>query len=228
MRMRKVKNLHKRLSAASAFLIESPGELRGNWIQRLMPGASALEVELGCGKGAFLCEQAGRHPDRLFVGFEKIPDAALKGMERAAREELPNVRFVIEDAATLADRFAPGEADMLHLNFSDPWPHRRHAARRLTHRSYLALYAQVLKEGGRLAFKTDNVPLFDFTLAELESAGWKLLDSTRSLPPGGENVQTEYEARFRAQGVPICAVTAVKDAAQAAPLEEAREPQSGG
>lgn len=210
MRMRKVKHLNRRMDAAAGWRIENPAQLRGGWISGLMPGAGALCLELGCGKGAFLCESARRRPDCLFAGFEKIPDAALKGMERAALEGLANAQFAVADAASLPEYFAGGEVDGLYLNFSDPWPHWKHASRRLTHRGFLALYAKALKPGGALMFKTDNVPLFRFSVRELEISGWQIVKMTEDLPGGEGNIETEYEKKFRAQGVKICGLEAVR------------------
>ncbi len=210
MRMRKVKHLDSRLDAASGWKIGNPEQLRGKWLDGLMPGASALCLELGCGKGAFLCRSAQLRRDSLFVGFEKIPDAALRGMELAAREDIPNARFVIADAEALPVCFAEGEADEIYLNFSDPWPHWKHSSRRLTHRGFLALYEKVLKPGGMLALKTDNVPLFRFSVRELEASGWQITERTEDLPGGENNIETEYESKFRAQGIKICALRAVR------------------
>lgn len=106
----------------------------------------------------------------------------------------------------LSDVFAPGEVDRIHLHFSDPWPKKRHAKRRLTHSSFLQHYRQVLNKEGELLLKTDNEGLFDFSLEQLEQAGYRLIESTRNLYnslylPG--NIPTEYETKFTSRGIPI-------------------------
>lgn len=212
--MRKLRHLDRRLEAASGWRAGDPAALRGRWTETLMPGARALCLELGCGKGTFLCESARRRPDCLFVGLERIPDAAVRGMERAACEALVNARFVLADAAELEELFAPGEARELYINFPDPWPHWKRAPRRLTHRGFLAAYARILAPGGTLRFKTDNVPLFRFSVAELQAAGWRILRQTEDHPAGEDNVETEYESRFRAQGVKICMLEAERPGGQ--------------
>ncbi len=208
MRMRKVRHLPERLEAAGAHLVGAPGELKGKWIDTLLPGAGGLYVEIGCGKGKFILESALAHPDTLFVGVEKVGDALIKGLEAAGALAADNVFFVLGDAQGLSDIFERGEVSRVFLNFSDPWPHWKHAVRRLTHRGFLELYKRLLAPGGTLELKTDNKELFRFSCKELAGSGWRLEDVTQALPAGQGNIETEYEARFRAQGVAICRAVA--------------------
>ncbi|MDR1157500.1 MAG: tRNA (guanosine(46)-N7)-methyltransferase TrmB [Oscillospiraceae bacterium] len=206
--MRKKKNLKLRWAAVSADrLAEDPAQYRGCWLS-LYPPAQALFVELGCGKGRFLCAWAARRPDLLFVGLERTPEALLMAMEKATARGLANVRFICGDAATVCDLFAPGEIDRLFVNFCDPWPSNKRAKRRLTHRNFLRLYRVVLRPEGEMHFKTDNRPLFDFSVSELEAVGARLLlrsvDWHADPAYPGEDVMTEYEEKFSSQGVPIC------------------------
>ena len=140
----------------------------------------------------------------LFVAIEKVPDAMVMAMERAAALALKNVFFVVGDAALLPDYFAPDEADRIYINFCDPWPPKRQAKRRLTHRGFLTLYRKVLKMGGQIHFKTDNQPLFAFSLEEFPQAGYALSEVTRNLHGDGpQGVMTDYEAKFYDQGIAI-------------------------
>ncbi len=169
-----------------------------------MPGAVELRVELGCGKGRFTAETARLNPDILFIAIEKVPDAMVVGMERAMALELKNVFFVVGDAALLPDYFAPGEADLIYINFCDPWPPKGQAKRRLTHRGFLETYRKVLKPGGQVHFKTDNQPRFVFSVREFPQAGFALSEVTRNLHENGpQGVMTDYEAKFYEQGLPI-------------------------
>ena len=169
-----------------------------------MPGAREVHVELGCGKGRFTAGTAAEHPDVLFIAIEKVPDALVVAMERAMDLGLKNVFFVVGDAALLPDYFAPDEVDRVYINFCDPWPSNRHAKRRLTHRDFLNIYRQVLRTGGEIHFKTDNRPLFEFSLLEFPRAGYALSEVTRNLHENGpQGVMTDYEAKFFAQGLPI-------------------------
>ena len=134
---------------------------------------------------------------------------AVEKYEEEAEEEgaLQNIRFVCMDAAEIGEVFSPGEVDRIYLNFSDPWPKKRHAKRRLTSKEFFARYEGVLAEDGRVEFKTDNGDLFRFSLEQVEEAGWKLTACTWDLHHDKEmnagNVMTEYEEKFSAQGNPI-------------------------
>ena len=121
MRMRKKKNLIPRMEKCAPCHVKDGFALRGRWREELMPGASELRVELGCGKGRFTAETARLNPDILFIAIEKVPDALVVAMERAMALDLKNVFFVVGDAALLPDYFAPGEADLIYINFCDPW-----------------------------------------------------------------------------------------------------------
>jgi tRNA (guanine-N7-)-methyltransferase len=203
MRMRKKKNLIPRMERCSDLLITEPYEMRGKW-RSLMPDARELRVELGCGKGRFTAGTAKEEPDVLFIAVEKVPDAMVIAMERCRAEGLHNVFFVDCDADQLPYFFESGEVDRIYLNFSDPWPSKRHAKRRLTHGNFLKLYRQVLKMGGQIHFKTDNTGLFAFSLEEIPCFGFTLSEVTHNLHENGPvGVMTDYEAKFYDQGLPI-------------------------
>jgi len=204
MRMRKKKNLIPRMDRCAPCHVRDGFALKGRWREALMPGAREVHVELGCGKGRFTAGTAAEHPDVLFIAIEKVPDALVVAMERAMDLGLKNVFFVVGDAALLPDYFAPDEVDRVYINFCDPWPSNRHAKRRLTHRDFLNIYRQVLRTGGEIHFKTDNRPLFEFSLLEFPRAGYALSEATRNLHENGpRGVMTDYEAKFFAQGLPI-------------------------
>ena len=204
MRMRKKKNLIPRMERCAACHVSDGFALKGRWREELMPAAQALHLELGCGKGRFTAETARQNPDILFVAIEKVPDALVVAMERAMALELKNVFFVVGDAALLPDYFAPGEVERIYINFCDPWPPKGQAKRRLTHRGFLESYRRVLRPEGQIHFKTDNQPLFEFSLLEFPEAGYALSEVTRDLHGDGpRGVMTDYEAKFFEQGLPI-------------------------
>ena len=203
MRMRKKPNLPARMERCAALLTERPEDCPGRWRELYRPGAP-LHLELGCGKGRFTVEQSGAHPEALFVAMDVVPDAMVVAMERALEAGRDNLRFISGDAARLCDWFAPGEVDVLYINFCDPWPRNRHAKRRLTADGFLALYRVILKEGGCIRFKTDNRPLFDFSLERLAACGWRVTDVTYDLHADGPaDIMTDYEVKFSEQGIPI-------------------------
>ena len=203
MRMRKKKNLIPRMERCSDRLIQDPYGHRGSW-RELMPQARELRLELGCGKGRFTAGVAAAEPDVLFIAVEMVPDAMVVAMERCVKAGLTNVFFVDANADQLPHFFAPDEIDRIYLNFSDPWPGNRHAKRRLTHGNFLKLYRQVLKMNGQIHFKTDNQPLFEFSVEEIPQFGFTLSEVTRNLHENGPvGVMTDYEAKFYEQGLPI-------------------------
>ena len=203
MRMRKKPNLIPRMERCEAVLIREPEENRGRWLEAV-PGFGRLFLELGCGKGRFTAETARTIPDTLLVAVERVPDAMVVGMERVVAGGIGNVRFLDRDAQNLPAIFAPGEVDRIFINFCDPWPGKRHAKRRLTSEGFLRIYQGILKPGGEIWFKTDNSPLFEYSLEQFEALGFTLSEVTRDLHADGiRGVMTDYEAKFHAQGVPI-------------------------
>ncbi len=206
MRLRNIPGADEYL-AKSAYMVQEPESVRGKWHNRFGKAVNGLELEIGCGKGRFITEKAGNDPDLGFVGIEQYSSVLYRRLRKLENEELPNLLFVRMNADRLEEVFDEGEADRLYLNFSDPWPKDRHAKRRLTSRVYLDIYNRILAPGGVIEFKTDNENLFDFTLGELEPAGWKALEVCRNLYADPEalkgNVQTEYEEKFTLLNCPI-------------------------
>jgi tRNA (guanine-N7-)-methyltransferase len=211
MRMRKKPNLLPRMEKASAVLTARPEALRGKWLVSF-PGHSRLHLELGCGKGGFTCAVAAAMPDTLLAAVEKVPDAMVVAMERVMERNIPNVRFLDRDAGLLPELFAPGEIARLYINFCDPWPKSRDAKLRLTAPGYLRLYADLLPVGGQIWFKTDNTPLFDWSIRQMEAEGWSLTEVTHDLHAAGPvGVMTDYEARFYDLGQPINRLVAARN-----------------
>ena len=198
------------MEQCAAVLESAPEERRGRWLSDF-PAFSQLHLELGCGKGRFTAGMAAQHPDILFAAVEKVPDAMVVAMERVCARELGNVRFLDRDAANLLEMFAPGEVSRIYINFPDPWPKKKQFKRRLTAPSFQRLYAEVLVPGGEIWFKTDNLPLFEWSVEELRAGGWELREVTNDLHGQGiSGVMTDYEAKFHAQGVKINRLVAVK------------------
>ena len=203
MRMRKKPNLDARMGRCAHLLVANPEEYRGRWLSEF--GADdELHVELGCGKGLFTVETANAAPGALIAALEKSADAMIIGMERAAASELRNIRFINAYADDIMRFFAPGEVARFYINFCDPWPSNKHSKRRLTNRRFLELYAQMLRPGGEIRFKTDNLPLFEFSLGEFGHSGFEALELIRDLHKDGPvGVMTDYELKFHALGMPI-------------------------
>lgn len=213
MRMRKRHNLAPRMEKCAELMIpDFPGH-RGRWLEDF-PGHDRLYVELGCGKGRFTADTAETMPGTLLLAVEKVPDAMIIAMERIRERKLANVRFVDGDAAALPEMLAPGEAARIYINFCDPWPKSRDAKLRLTAPAFLRMYADALPLGGEIHFKTDNTPLFDWSVEQLSAEGWALSELTHDLHRDGPvGIMTDYEAKFYAEGLKINRVVAVKTAA---------------
>ena len=215
MRMRKKKHANDRLEACKEYIYSHSGNPLANPSLDVFGKESRVFLEIGAGKGGFAVGMVKQNPDVAYFAMERVTDCVVLAAERAKREDTSNLRFIIDTADNLTGIFAPGSVDAVFLNFSDPWSKKGYAKRRLTHARYLAVYTQLLKDGGTLRFKTDNVGLFDFSLEQLEEVGLKPIKLTRDLHSSEwneGNVVTEYEAAFSSQGVKINMLEVVKPA----------------
>lgn len=209
MRMRKRHNLAPRMEKCAAIMIDEPEKLKGTWKEHFE--FEKVHVELGCGKGRFTADTAVTMPDTLLVAIEKIPDAMIIAMERVRDREIGNVRFMDRDAVKLREIFSDGEAERIYINFCDPWPKSRDAKFRLTAPGFLRLYADVLPMGGEIWFKTDNTPLFNWSIEQFKAEGWELSELTFDLHEHGPvGIMTDYEAKFYADGLKINRLVATK------------------
>ena len=203
MRMRKMKNLDSRMEACSDFRIPEPALKKGTW-RSLKPDCTALWVEVGCGKGKFTAETAEANPDVLMIAVERCREAMVVAMEKARSMGLTNVFFIDMDVANIEEIFEKEEIDRLFINFPDPWPRKKNAKRRLTHRGFLDKYCRVVKTGGEFHFKTDNAPLFEYSVEEFAACGLEVKNLARDLHANGiVGIMTGYEEKFHALGTPI-------------------------
>ena len=205
MRMRRKKHGAERIAACSEILIEIP-EVLPVEPASFFKADKPIHLEIGCGKGDFAVGMAAKHPEHNFIAMERVPDVACLALEkamRAAETREDNLRFLIGDAKNVGEWFPPHSVDCIYLNFSDPWPKKGYAKRRLTHRGFLELYRSILVPGGLLRLKTDNEGLFDFSLEEFAACGLTVEWQTRDLhnsEKNPENVMTEYERNFSERG----------------------------
>lgn len=214
MRMRKKKHGAERIAACSELLIEDITALK-NGFDGVFPENRPIHMEIGCGKGNFAVGMAAKYPQYNFIAVEKVADVCCVALEKAKASaedrEVDNLRFIIGDAKNLAENVRPHSLDCIYLNFSDPWPKAGHAKRRLTHRGFLSIYKNLLKEDGVLKLKTDNRGLFEFTLGELKDFGANIIwqtDDLHASEKNEDNVMTEYEKNFSDKGFSICSVWA--------------------
>ena len=218
MRLRNIPRAEGVLKECSQ-VIETPEEFRGHWASDVFQNDYPVHMEIGMGKGRFLMALAQKNPQINYIGIERYTSVLLRAVEKLNiyieenESTLPNIRFICMDAQDIANVFAENEVDRIYLNFSDPWPKARHARRRLTSNEFFKLYDQVLTADGTVEFKTDNRPLFDFSVEELETSELFVLDqlsydlhNDSTMNQG--NIMTEYEAKFSSMGNPICKLIA--------------------
>ena len=196
--------------------IKNEIEQKGKW-HTVFGNENPIHIEIGMGKGQFLLNLAKQNPQINYIGIERYSSVLLRALEKYDTEEfcdMKNIRFICMDATNLPEVFAVGEIDKIYLNFSDPWPKARHAKRRLTSKQFFERYDKILAFDGVVEFKTDNRELFDFSLEQVELAGWVLLAKTYDLHNDPTlsrgNVMTEYEEKFSGQGHPIHKLIAMR------------------
>lgn len=213
MRMRKKKNLSARLEQCANLIIpdienknftaEAENELID--LAALFGNDRPVELEVGCGKGGFICELARRRPDCNFLAVERSENVLVMACERAAAEGLSNLRFLCTNAEYLPRFLAPDSVERIYLNFSCPFPKSSYACHRLTAPLFLDIYRQLLREGGEIHQKTDNRGLFEFSIEQLSANGFALKNLSLDLHNSSfeDNIVTEYEQKFVSQGLPI-------------------------
>ncbi len=191
----------------SRWVIQEPEVWKGRW-REIFGNDNPVHIEVGMGKGQFVTEMALLHPGINYVGIERYTSVLLRALQKREKmEEIPNLYYLCIDARDLPDIFEANEVEKIYLNFSDPWPKDRHAKRRLPSREFLSRYDKILKENGKVEFKTDNRGVFEFALEEAKESEWELETCTFDLHHNEEmmqgNVMTEYEEKFSERGNPI-------------------------
>jgi tRNA (guanine-N7-)-methyltransferase len=211
MRLRNVKGAREDIEK-NPYVIKDAEERKGKW-HELFGNDHPIHLEIGMGKGQFLLQLAEQNPNINYIGIEKFSSVLIRALQKREEYEGDNIYFLRMDAEHLEEIFAEEEIARIYLNFSDPWPKERHAKRRLTSKEFFARYHHVLNKNGKVIFKTDNTDLFDFSLEQIPEAGWKLENYTYDLHNSEYakgNVMTEYEAKFSAEGKPICRLVAYR------------------
>lgn len=204
MRLRNVSGSREALQE-NQFVIDEPQCYKNKW-RELFGNNHPLHIEIGMGKGKFILQLARENPDINYIGIEKYSSVLIRAIEKLNEYNLPNIYFIRMDATEILEVFGEYEVDKIYLNFSDPWPKDRHAKRRLTSKEFFQRYDKILKKQSVVEFKTDNIPLFDFSLEQIPLANWKVEAYTRDLhhsPMNNGNVMTEYEEKFSSMGHPI-------------------------
>ncbi len=209
MRLRNVSNADLKLENSN-YYVKNPQENKGNWL-KLFSNNNPICLEIGTGKGQFLINMAKENPHINYIGIEKYPSVLVRAIEKVSNENLDNIKFICYDAKNIEDIFTK-EITTLYLNFSDPWPKKRHSKRRLTSKEFLKHYEKIFLNNAHIIMKTDNIGLFAYSLETLSEKGYRLkkvsLDLANSDIP---NVLTEYEEKYQKLGYKINYVEAIKE-----------------
>ena len=208
MRLRNVKNKEEIMNSSS-LLVRDETKYKGNW-KSLFDNDNPIYIEIGMGKGDFIIGNALNNHNINYIGIEKYDSVMARAIEKI-KDDIPNLRLVRMDAKDIENVFYK-EVDRVYLNFSDPWPKKRHAERRLTSNTFLKKYDSIFRNDMEIQMKTDNISLFGFSLVSLSNYGYVLKDVSldlHSLQKEG-NVMTEYERKFSSMGVRINYLSATK------------------
>ncbi len=210
MRLRNKKEA-KEIINNSDYLIKNEVENKGKW-NKVFNNNNPIYIEIGCGKGDFIIENAKRYPNINFIGIEMYDTVLMYAINKLKDEKLNNLKFIRMDARLIEDVFDK-EIDLIFLNFSDPWPKNRCAKRRLTHERFLKRYDNIFKNNKTIFFKTDNTSLFEFSIESLSVYGYTLKNVSLDLHNSNyeENIMTEYERKFSEKGNKINRLEAYKD-----------------
>lgn len=205
MRLRNVKNAEEILNS-SKYIIKEINE------ETIFPNKNPIYLEIGMGKGDFIIENAIRYPNINFIGVEKYASVMVRAVQKLEELELSNLKLINMDAKEIESVFNH-KIDLLYLNFSDPWPKKRHALRRLTSPYYLEKYDFIFKNKKHIIMKTDNRKLMEYSIKSFTDYGYKIEDLCLNLyeEDTKENIPTEYEKKFVSKGYPIYKIEVKKD-----------------
>lgn len=204
MRVRHKPWARERIDQHPQYVIPNPESYIGKW-NNLFENDNPIHIEVGTGKGRFITEMARVHPNINYIGIELAESVIVSALDKLIEADLPNVKLLNTNGEDLRNFFAKNDVQRVYLNFSDPWPKNRHEKRRLTYKTFLKIYEDILIDGGEIHFKTDNRGLFEYSLVSFSEYGMLLkgvwLDLHKSEFEG--NIMTEYEEKFSAKGQPI-------------------------
>ena len=205
MRLRHKPWAKEKIEGHPQYVISNPEEYKGNWNEEIFKNDGPIHIEVGTGKGQFIVGMAKANPHINYIGIELQESVIVSALDKLIEEALPNVKLLHTNGEDLRDFFAKNEIGQVYLNFSDPWPKKRHEKRRLTYKSFLKVYQNILVKHGEIHFKTDNRGLFEYSLMSFSKYGLLLKYVSLDLHNSEyeDNIMTEYEEKFSAKGHPI-------------------------
>lgn len=209
MRLKNVKGAKEKIEASN-YIIKTPEIYKGKY-QTLFNNTNPIHLEIGMGKGDFIIKMAKKYPNINFIGMEMFDSVIVRATEKLENEEISNLKLIKMDATNIENVFSH-EISCIYLNFSDPWPKKRHAKRRLTSEIFLNKYDNIFKDKKRIIQKTDNRHLFEYSLLSFVNHNYKIDKISLDLTNDDlENVTSEYEEKFIKLGLPIYMVEVYKD-----------------
>lgn len=201
MRLRNVPNAIEIVNSSS-YTIKEPQLYKGKY-REVFGNDNPIHIEIGMGKGDFIIDMALKNPNINFIGIERYESVLCRAIEKLEKVDISNVKLICTDALNLGDIF-DHEIETIYLNFSDPWPKKRHAKRRLTSHVFLEIYDNLFKGDKVIIQKTDNIGLFESSIVNLSTYGYVIEDISLDLNNSSkENSMTEYESKFVSQGIKI-------------------------
>lgn len=207
MRLRNLKN-KEIIMDQSPYLIRDPENYRGKWME-VFGNNHPIQIEIGMGKGQFIIQNALANPDINFIGIEKYDSVIAKALLKIP-ENVPNLKMIRGNALEIDSMF-DHEVDCIYLNFSDPWPKKRHHLRRLSSHVFLEKYESVFEGEKVIEMRTDNSDLFQYSLVSFSTFGYVLeeiyFDLHKEKMPF---ITTEYEDKFSKDDLPIYFVRCLK------------------
>ena len=212
MRMRNLKNKEEILNESKK-LIKNPKEYIGKW-HELFKNDNPIYIEIGMGKGKFIMENAIKNKNINYIGIERFDNVLARALPKIEEKNIENL-YIIRINALELDEVFDHEIDRIYLNFSDPWPKKRHEDRRLTSREYLDKYAKIIENSDNVSIemKTDNQQLFEYSLVSFNNNGYLITEISLDLENSEkeDNIKTEYEKKFIDKGNKIYYVKVMKN-----------------
>lgn len=200
MRMRKKPWVDTLLQNPPSFVLNDLGPLSG----KTHAHHDMVHLEIGSGKGDYWIQMSQKYPKDLWIGIEKEPNVAAVAIKKASETIQENQIFIIGDAQDYLEQLAKNDIDIIHLNFSDPWPKKRTHKRRLSASTFIDHYKRILSEQGQIIMKTDNQDLFEYSMAQFSQSGFILEEmSVNFRRQEHDDAISEYEARFMSLNQPI-------------------------
>ncbi|OPJ54535.1 tRNA (guanosine(46)-N7)-methyltransferase TrmB [Clostridium oryzae] len=189
----------------SELVITEPEKYKGVWQQQVFNNSNEIHLELGCGRGKFICEKAAQNRDINYIAIDLKDEVLIYVLRKLEENELTNVRIVPLNIAKVEDIFDKNEISKIYINFCNPWPKERHKKRRLTHTRFLERYKKFITDDAQIWFKTDDQGLFNESLEYFNDSGFSINYKTYDLHNSDfkYNILTEYESKFTALGMNI-------------------------